>query len=184
MPCLLVPLQACMYLVMPAQQPSRISCFQLWWWIFFIFPITGKDHNTPVKTMTLPCLELLWTILATNLLELVRTTLPLMDAKAAFWQTPLLHRAGLTDLLWHGSLHAYMEFYNRSYNRSQRTHCPGPDNPVDLVTREHCVIGSWKMCVGWVVSSARDVAAGLRPWPNSSGRSHSRRPTLPVGLLP
>ncbi|XP_064470081.1 uncharacterized protein LOC135384827 [Ornithodoros turicata] len=99
--------------------------------------LLAKSRVAPVKHVSLPRLELMGAVIAARLLRCVRATLSMPEVEAVLWTDSEV------ALHWiHGSSQEWKPFVkNRVVDIQEITdsrqwrHCPGCDNPADLLTR-------------------------------------------------
>ena len=117
---------ACVYLVCKYSDKSAHSSL-----------VMSKGKVNPIKTVTLPRLELLASLICARLLKFVKSSLLLESPKVYCWTDSMISLGWIKNKK--GNLKPFVE--NRCDEIKSITtpedwnHCPGEENPADLITR-------------------------------------------------
>ena len=117
---------ACIYLV--SETPNGVESSL----------VMSRARVAPLKTITLPRLELLGALLCSRLIVYVRDTLKLsQNVPLHCWTDSTIALAWIKGepLKWNTFVRNRVKEIQRLVGPSSWQHCPGKDNPADLVTR-------------------------------------------------
>ena len=117
---------ACVYLIVKKKDGAKTSKL-----------ILSRSRVAPLKMVTLPRLELLGAVLAVQLVELVRKTLKLPKECCHCWTDSMVALGWIRDdpSRWKPFVANRVAQIQQIVSPSQWKHCPGEENPADLVTR-------------------------------------------------